>query len=49
MQYADGNFFEGNWEGNVVRGDTMTAKYTMVFGTTSRGGPEEVTVRCFPY
>jgi len=49
LQYADGNIFEGVWEGNVVRGDTMSAKYTMVLGATSRGGPEEVTVKCFPY
>ncbi len=49
VQFQDGNFFEGEWEGNVVRGEGQTSKYTLMLGQTSRGGPEEVTVRCFSY
>eukprot|EP00606_Chrysophyceae_sp_TOSAG23-5_P000211 GSChrysophyteH2.ASY1.ANO1.1439.1 assembled CDS len=49
MQYADGNIFEGFWEGNVMRGQEQTGKYTLAIGPTTRGGPEEVTIKCFPY
>ena len=49
VQFMDGNFFEGIWEGNVVRGEGQNSKYTLVLGQTSRGGPEEVTVKCFSY
>ncbi len=49
IQHPNGDIFEGDWEGNVVRGATQSAKYTLAIGATSRGGPEEVKVRCFPY
>ena len=49
MQYPDGNVYEGEWEGNVIRGQGLVGKYTMMLGPTVRGGPEEVTVKCFPY
>lgn len=49
VQYPDGNVYEGEWEGNVIRGQGLVGKYTMMLGPTVRGGPEEVSVKCFPY
>lgn len=49
LQYPDGNIYEGVWEGNVIRGEGLTGKYTLMIGDTVKGGPEQVTLRCFPY
>ena len=52
LQYADGNIFEGDWQGNVIvgkEGTGMSGKFTFLCGKGSRGGPEEVTLKVFPY
>lgn len=49
LQYPDGNIFEGEWCGNIIVGDGLSGRYTLVCGQGSRGGPSEITMQVFSY
>jgi len=52
LQFPDGNIFEGDWQGNVIvakEGMGMSGRFTFLCGKGSRGGPEEITLKVFPY